>query len=294
MKLYLLACLCSTSLAGLRTHYSTPVTFPRAADLDVKNDPDDEDEGVWSYGELGEIMIDGTNEIGDQVLQVWLYVKWRTGGERWADEYWIQNYLQIGDSESINTFIVMTCNAEYTREELGGNSAIVFIGNYYGEQSFKVADNINTNTWERMGSTADVSMEWFRMDDIGLVEDSYAYEYIERTSYQTCTAIAPMYSTINDRFVDEENEVMNKKYWLALEGNPVDVHTGFRVWDEAESEEYERAADATAATYTMHNFGFEKPVIEEELEEVSVTEDLGAACLSAVFMSMSTAIYVLI
>ena len=64
-------------LASTERVFGTPVTFPIAANA--------EDDTI-ATGEIGEIMITTTDEeSGDVFVQIWLYVKWRTGGERWSD-----------------------------------------------------------------------------------------------------------------------------------------------------------------------------------------------------------------
>ena len=69
-------------------------------------------------------------------------MKWRTGGEAklfWEDGYWIQNYLQIDNSESEGKYLATTCNAEYVQ---GGTASNAVVGNFYGD-SFKVSDSEN-------------------------------------------------------------------------------------------------------------------------------------------------------
>ena len=60
---------------------------------------------------------------------------------------------------------------------------------------------------------------------------------------------------------------MNKKYWMAKEGVPVTVHTGFRVWKNNEKDEYLDAADAEPVQYSLYDFGLEKP-IEPEFTDI--------------------------
>ena len=111
-----------------------------------------------------------------------------------------------------------------------------------------------------MGTVGSVEMEWFQKDEFNIVPDSYKFEYTEDSlSYQHCTAIAPLYSTKNGVAVDEDMKNINKKYWLAKEGIPVTISTGFRVWDDGTEDEWERAADAKPVQYKMWDFGIKKP-----------------------------------
>ena len=184
-----------------------------------------------------------------------MYVKWRTGGERFGNETWVQNYLQISDSEAVQTHMVMTCNAEYMRDN--GIAENVLILNYYGQQSFRVRDNENDKTWDGLGILAPTEMEWFVKDENNIIPNNYLYEYKDRKSYQSCAAVAPMYSTVNGQPVDDD---LNKKYFLAKDSTPAPLLTGFRIWDDVEDDEYEYAKDAKAVEYRMWDFGIEKPV----------------------------------
>ena len=112
----------------------------------------DEKERVTSTGEIGEVLLTGTDDNGDEIVQIWLYIKWRTGGPRWGDQTWIQNYLQIYDKQW-DRYMAMTCNTEYFRpvepvepdsdpddeEEEPPKVTTSMVLNYYGEESFKSA-----------------------------------------------------------------------------------------------------------------------------------------------------------
>ncbi len=74
-----------------------------------------------------------------------------------------------------------------------------------------------------------------------------------------------MYSTKNGEAEYADDVLLNLKYWRAKEGVPVTISTGFRVWEEIDSPEYESAVDASNVQYSLYGFGIEKPVDEDEL-----------------------------
>ena len=95
--------------------------------------------------------------------------------------------------------------------------------NYYGNQSFKVRDNENDKSWNELGQDklAESKMQWWVKDEENLVPKNYLWEYDDdEVSYQTCTAVAKLYSTKNGEPEDEDNENLNKKYFLALKSTP--------------------------------------------------------------------------
>ena len=184
-------------------------------------------------------MVTGIDENGDEITKVWLYVKWRTGGERWKNKQWLQHYFQIGDSEAVNTRLVMTCNVEYRRDNL--ISETVFVENFYGQESFKIKDNENNKSWNTRGIFAEEDMEWFKADEEGLIPDNYLNEWEDRISYSSCVAIAPMYSIVNG---EAEDRNLNKKYFMAQKSVPATLHTGFRLFNDGEEIEYDLGADA--------------------------------------------------
>ena len=53
----------------------------------------------------------------------------------------------------------MTCNVEYKRDN--AISETVFVENFYGQESFKIADNENDRSWNTRGIFAEEEMEWF-------------------------------------------------------------------------------------------------------------------------------------
>ena len=120
-----------------------------------------------------------------------------------------------------------------------------------------MTDSENDFTWDGLGEEAHPDMQWFKKDDLRLINENYLYELKSlRKSYQSCAAIAPLYSTKNGEAVDED---MNKKYWMAKEGVPVTIHTGFRIWEDRTEDEYEDAGDADPIQYSLYDFGLEKP-----------------------------------
>ena len=92
-----------------------------------------------------------------------------------------------------------------------------------------MSDNENDKKWDEIGTAADKNLQWFRKDTESLIDRNYdsLIKNALQESYQYCTAIAPLYETINGEAVDKTT---NRKYWQAREGNPVSVETGFRVF----------------------------------------------------------------
>ena len=108
----------------------------------------------------------------------------------------------------------MTCNAEYYRPDDEDGVTSTYVLNFYGTESFRVAEaSSNLAQWHQIGQEAMVEMEWFQKDDKNLIHNNYVSEYYERTSYQSCTAVAPLYLTKNGKAVDSS---LNKKYGQAL------------------------------------------------------------------------------
>ena len=38
---------------------------------------------IESKGELGEMLVTGIDDNGDEINKIFLYAKWRTGGKEW-------------------------------------------------------------------------------------------------------------------------------------------------------------------------------------------------------------------
>ena len=56
----------------------------------------------------------------------------------------------------------MTCNTQYGKDERKATDVV--IGNFYGD-SFKVSDNENDSTWDSMGDSDALKVNWFQKDD---------------------------------------------------------------------------------------------------------------------------------
>ena len=80
MKSYILTAIYGAVLGqvDLKVKKGTPVVFPQARGEDVN-----------SAGEMGEVMVTGTDDDGNQIEQVWLYAKWKTGGANWRSDVWV-------------------------------------------------------------------------------------------------------------------------------------------------------------------------------------------------------------
>ena len=91
-----------------------------------------------STGYLQEVLITEVDNDGNEHKEIWLEVQWKTGGEKMNDRYQVQNYLQTQHPDTANTYIAMTCSAEYMRDNSVATN--VKIRNYYGNESFRLAD----------------------------------------------------------------------------------------------------------------------------------------------------------
>ena len=107
----------------------------------------------------------------------------------------------------------MTCNSEYFRPDDEDGVTSNYVLNFYGTQPFRVAEEDSSLAqWHQIGQAAMLEMEWFQKDDNNLIHNNYVSEYFERTSYQSCTAVAPLYMTKNGESVVSS---LNKKYGQA-------------------------------------------------------------------------------
>ena len=73
-----------------------------------------------------------------------------------------------------------------------------------------------------------------------------------------------MYETKGGEPVDED---LNARYWTAKEGTAAQIESGFRTWSNASSTSVEKAAHTAAVSYSLFDFGIEKPAEPEEEEE---------------------------
>ena len=97
MKTFILACV--AALAAAETKEGTAVTIAQAASSDVK-----------SSGLVQETMTDdGSLET------ITIAMGWETGGAKWADGAWVQNFAQWPDPSKPGSYLGVTCNAEYKR-----------------------------------------------------------------------------------------------------------------------------------------------------------------------------------
>ena len=72
------------------------------------------DGDTTSEGALREYMMTYEDAEGIEHKEVWLELKWRTGGESYGN-YWIQTYMQMEDPMNPGMFMAMTCTAEYDK-----------------------------------------------------------------------------------------------------------------------------------------------------------------------------------
>ena len=140
-----------SAFAAAQTVPGTPLAFPLASNG-----------GIDSTGEIGEVMITSTDADGDEVQQIWLYAKWRTGASSnlgWKDGFFVQNYLQLADSAEEGKYLSMSCNAVYSTS---GNAASVAVHNFYGDSIAATAGE--SKSWDAVGDAAGVTHQWFEQD----------------------------------------------------------------------------------------------------------------------------------
>ena len=154
----------------------------------------------------------------------------------------------------------MACNTEYST---GGSATSVTVNNYYGES---IAATAGENmAWNAVGDAAGVTFQWFEQDSGIAPGGGYSSQYKKKKEYyQSCSAIAKMFETKGGEAVDEN---LNSRYWTAQEGLAASIESGFRTWSNGSSSTVEKAAHTAAISYSLFDFGIEKPT-ETEIETV--------------------------
>ena len=61
-----------------------------------------------------------------------------------------------------------------------------------------------------------------------------------------------MYETLDGKPTEKD---LNKKYWVAKDGKPATISSGFRVWAKSSETKYKAAADADTIQFEMFDFG---------------------------------------
>ena len=137
-----------------------------------------------------------------------------------------------------------TCNTTYNRGQTYATD--VTVNNFVGTNSFTVAATGDFGVrWNEI-NVVDARSCCFVTDQAGAIT-SYASTYESRTSYQSCTVMIPLYSTMNGAEDTEEGERRNIDYLRAIrEGRSFNVLTGFRVWPSKSSKDTDASGDAPA------------------------------------------------
>ena len=66
---------------------------------------------------------------------------------------------------------------------------------------------------------------------------------------------------------DSETDLLNKRYWIAKDGDPSPIQTGFRVWDSSSATSAKYSGDAEVVVHELYDFPeIERPP-EPEPEE---------------------------
>lgn len=150
----------------------------------------------------------------------------------------------------------MACNTEYST---GGNATSVTVNNYYGDSIAASAGE--SVAWNAVGDAAGVSFQWFEQDSGIAPGGGYASKYKKKKEYyQSCSAIAKMFETKGGVAVDEN---LNSRYWTAVEGQAASIESGFRTWSNGSSTTVEKGAHTAAISYSLFDFGIEKPAETE-------------------------------
>ena len=205
--------------------------FPGAVAVD--------DDDVKMNGSLGELHMKQDGE--DKILA---HVGWRTGGVKFGNGAWVQTYAQWPDPSSAGKLMGVTCNAQYSRNQKYASE--VKVENMYGDKSLVNRDNLDEGKWSDYGALnlGDVAM--FEADVSDTKVDTYASTYSGGDSYQSCGAIAILWSAKDG---DSYDESRNERYWDIKDAPAVKITAGFRVWDDPDDDEPEYWGDGEEFTY---------------------------------------------
>ena len=143
-----------------------------------------------------------------------------------------------------------------------GSASSITVNNYYGESIAATAEE--SMAWNAVGDAAGVTHQWFEQDSGIAPGGGYTSKYKKKKEYyQSCSAIAKMFETKGGEAVDEN---LNSRYWTAQEGLAASIESGFRTWSDASSSSVEKGAHTAAISYSLFDFGIEKPA-ETEAED---------------------------
>ena len=88
---------------------------------------------------VGEIFdteaIEGSN--GNTIDSVTLFFNFTTGGVKWDDDTFIQNYISIEDPKIAGNYMTVTCNVKYGRDNAAATD--ITINNFIGSKAVTVA-----------------------------------------------------------------------------------------------------------------------------------------------------------
>ena len=146
----------------------------------------------------------------------------------------------------------MTCNTEFDSDN--DSAKTVIIRNIYGSESLKVSEILSGN-WNEIGTPSPPPLKLFTRDE----SDPLIYK--SEITTQSCGAKAQLWSTTNGV---ADNANLNARYFDLKEGGPLQISSGFRVWETAYSSTPIKQADAPELEYSLFDFKIEKPETDEE------------------------------
>ena len=185
----------------------------------------------------GEVFDTEVSEAGSTDT-VTLYFTFTTGGTRWSDDTFIQNYISIEDPDIAGNYMSATCNAKYKRDKAAATD--ITINNFLGSNPMTVAATGDFGKKWNAINVGDATDCCFVKDEV--TSNPYASTYESRTSYQSCSATMTLYSTADG---EARDSVRNVDYLKAIrEGRQFNVLTGFRVWEDKSEKDTDASGDA--------------------------------------------------
>ena len=259
MKSFVLAC-----MTALAVSQDPEVTNGTVVEMNQATRGD-----VTMSGSVQEVMTDdGSKE------QIVLTAQFETGGGKWDDNSWLQNFLEFPNPSKPGEFIGATCNTKYTQGN--GTSSKITIETMAGESLSNAAAG-GGRMWRDYGIAAPETL--FEQVAGG---DAYQGTYAGRQSSQACAVQAVLWE-----LVDGEGD--NATYWDLKNGPALSVTAGFRLWDNKDDATPSFKADAEPFTYQLFDFGLEEPqpevIVPDEVDETTgggetTTDESGAAALA--------------
>ena len=117
------------------------------------------------------------------------------------------------------------------------------------------------------GTVADYQL--FKKDESDQMEQSYkATDDQEGNLIQNCAIVATIWSTTDGQ---PDDQSLNDMYWAMKEKETLTIESGFRIWENTNSENIISSYGADPYIYTLHDFGIEKAIPIPEVEEIEET-----------------------